>query len=188
MMHSLIGIVQAFWRLFVWWVVVQPWELGLLVRLGKHRHRLTPGIWFRIPYVDLIYKQSVRLRYTTMTPQTVTTRDGHTITMSGQLGYAIVDIDRLYDTLHQAENALRAMVQGAVAEYVHTHELWECSPNKVEDGAAAALDLTPFGLEFRTFQLTTFCRVRTYRLIMDTQEQVWEDLLNTRTDDSPRAA
>jgi hypothetical protein len=184
-MSAILDLFRAFWRLLIWWVVIQPWEMGLRVRLGKHRKRLTPGLWFRIPHVDTVYKQSDRLRYTTMTSQTVTTRDGHTLTMSGQLGYAITDIDRLYDTLHQAENALRSMAQGAVAKYVHDHELAECNPAAVEAGAAATLGLLAFGLEYRALQLTTFCRVKTYRFIMDNHENIWEDLLDTRKSDQP---
>ena len=138
-MSAIIDVLRSFWRLFIWWVVVQPWEQGIRVRLGKRRKRLSPGLSFRIPYVDVVYKQSVRLRYTTTTPQTVSSSDGVALTVSGQLGYLISDIDKLYDTLQQAENA----------------------------------------------QLTTFCRVKTYRFIMDNHENVWEDLLNTRVSDIP---
>lgn len=187
-MNAIIDILKSFWRLLIWWVVVQPWELGLRVRLGKERRLLRSGVHFRIPYVDAVYKQSVRLRWATMTPQTVTTRDGHTLTMSGQLGYRIVDIDRLYDTLHQAENAIRSIAQGAIAEYVHRHDFSECSPEHVSDGAAQTLSLARFGLAADRLQLTTFCRVKTYRMIMDHHENIWDDLLNTTMDDSPRPA
>lgn len=186
-MNAILDLLKAFWRLLIWWVVIQPWEMGLRVRLGKHRAILTPGLWFRIPYADAVYKQSDRLRFTTMTSQTVTTRDGHTLTMSGQLGYAIIDIDRLYDTLHQAENALRSMAQGAVARYVHSHDMAECNPAAIEAGAAAILNLRSFGLEYRALQLTTFCRVKTYRFIMDNHENIWEDLLDTRRPDGGSA-
>lgn len=182
-MNAILDLIKAFWRLLIWWVVIQPWEMGLRVRIGTHRKVLAPGLHFRIPYADAVYKQSDRLRYTTMTSQTVTTRDGHTLTMSGQLGYAITDIDKLYDTLHQAENALRSMAQGAVAKYVHGHELSECNPARVEEGAAATLGLGAFGLEYRALQLTTFCRVKTYRFIMDNHENIWDDLLDTRKSD-----
>lgn len=120
-------------------------------------------------------------------PQTNTTRDGHTITLAGQIGYRITDIDLLYDTLHQGENGVRSMAIGAIATYIHTHELHECAPIDVAEGASKALDLSKFGLLADRIQLTTFCRVKTYRLIQDSHENVWEDLLNTSHDDA-RAA
>lgn len=186
-MNAIIEILRSFWRLFVWWVVIQPWELGLRVRLGKHRTLLRPGLHFRIPYVDSVFKQSIRLRWTTLCSQTVTTRDGHTLTMSGQLGYEIADIDKLYDTLHQAENAIRSIAQGAVSRHVHANELSACRPQDVEAGASATMDLSQYGLTYRALQLTTFCRVKTYRIINDQHENIWDDLLDTRTDDTPKA-
>jgi hypothetical protein len=185
---SIVELLRSFWRLFIWWVVIQPWEEGIRVRLGKHRKRLHPGVSFRMPYLDAVYKQSNRLRWTTMTPQTVTTRDGHTLTVSGQLGYRITNIDTLYDRLHQAENGVRSIAQGAIAEYIHTHELNECRPHDVSNGALATLNLGHYGMEADRIQLTTFCRVKTYRLIMDHHENVWEDLLNTSRDDAPSSA
>ena len=183
-MTAIIDLLKSFWRLFIWWVVVMPWELAIRVRLGKRRQRLEPGLRFRVPYVDVIYKQSVRLRYATTMPQTLSTRDGFPLTISGQLGYAIVDIDKLYDTVQQGENAIRAMAQGAIARYVFEHELSECAPARIEKGVAGMLTLSDYGLEYHALQLTTFCRVKTYRLIMDNHENAWEDLLNTRLPDS----
>jgi hypothetical protein len=187
-MNAILEILRSFWRLLIWWVVVQPWEKGLRVRLGKKRRLLGPGLHFRIPYLDVVYKQSVRLRWTTMTSQTVTTRDSHTLTMSGQLGYEIANIETLYDSLHQAENAIRSLASGAVARYVHSHDLTECKPDIIELGAGALLDLEKYGLVYRSLQLTTFCRVKTYRLIMDHHENIWDDLLNTSSDDFKQAA
>lgn len=184
-MSAIIDLLRSFWRLFIWWFVVQPWQRAIRVRLGKQRKSFGPGLAFRIPYVDVVYKQSVRLRFATTTPQTVSTKDGHALTLSGQLGYRIVDLDKLYDTLQQGENAIRSIAQGAIAKYVFTHELAECSPAEVERAVAKGLHLGDYGLEYDVLQLTTFCRVKTYRLIMDNHENIWEDLLNTQVSDTP---
>lgn len=184
-MSAIIDLLRSFWRLFIWWFVVQPWESAIRVRLGKTRKRVGPGLHFRIPYADVVYRQSTRLRYATTMPQTVSTKDGFALTISGQLGYKIIDLDKLYDTVQQGENAVRAIAQGAIAGYVFEHDLAECSPVDVERGVASKLGLAEYGLEYAALQLTTFCRVKTYRLIMDNHENAWEDLLNTRTHDVP---
>ena len=183
-MNWFLEILRSFWRLFVWWVVILPWEEGIRVRLGKKRVRLHPGLRFRIPYLDTVYKQSNRLRWAVMMPQTVTTRDGHTLTVSGQLGYRITNIDTLYDTLHQAENGVRAVAQGAIADYIHGHELRECAPDAVAAGALGKLSLDSYGLAAERVQLTTYCRVKTYRFITDQHEGWSQDYLDTMRDDS----
>lgn len=184
-MNAILDLLKSFWRLFVWWVVIQPWEEGIRVRLGKDRKRLHPGLRFRIPYIDSVYKQSNRLRWATMMPQTVTSRDGITVTVSGQLGYHITDVDKLYDTLHQAENGIRSIAQGAIAEYVFRHDYSECSPEAIARGVKDSLGLEKYGIGAERVQLTTFCRVKTYRIINDQHENIWEDLLNTTRDDQP---
>ena len=184
-MNAIIELLRSFWRLFVWWVVIQPWEMGIRIRLGKRRTRLAPGLSFRIPYVDAVYRQSVRLRFTTLPPQTVTTQDGKTLTLAGVLGYSIENVDLLYDTLHQAEDGLRSLAQGAVAAYVHGHDLAECRPATIEERAADGLVLSRYGLSFYSLALTTYAQVRTYRIINDRLENIYEDLLNTRVSDVP---
>lgn len=183
-MTAIIDLLRSFWRLFIWWVVVNPWERAIRVRLGKHRTLLEPGLSFRIPYADQIFRQSVRLRFTTLYPQTVTTRDGQTLTIAGVLSYTITNVDRLYDTLQQAEEALRAMAQGAIADYVHGHRFEDCSPKDVERGSGKNLSLDDYGLGFDSLRLTTFARVKSYRFIMDSHQSTWEDLLNTRLPDT----
>jgi len=184
-MNAIIDLLRSFWRLFVWWVVIQPWEMGIRIRLGTRRTRLAPGLSFRIPFADAVYRQSVRLRFTTLPPQTVTTRDGKTLTMAGVLGYSIENVDLLYDTLHQAEDGLRSLTQGAIAGYVHEHAIAECAPALIEQRAADALVLSRYGLSFHSLVLTTYAQVRTYRIIMDRLENIYEDLLNTRVSDVP---
>lgn len=187
MLNWLAEILRSFWRLFIWWVVIQPWEQGLAVRSlpfrKQKRRRLTPGMKFRIPYVDAVFKQSTRLRFTTLRPQTLTTTDGHTITMSGVLGYSIRDIDRLYDTLHQAEDSLRSRAQSLAARYVVQHVLADCVATKVETAVERELQLEQYGLTLDSVRYTTWARPRVYRLIMDNQENIWEDALNTIHDD-----
>ncbi len=187
-MGAIVDLIRSFWRLFIWWVVILPWEEAVRVRLGRHRARLLPGLHFRIPYIDSVFKQSNRERWSTLTPQTVTTNDGHTLTLAGQLGYCITNVEVLYDTLQHAEAGVRSMAQGAIAEFVHRHRMVDCSPDNVAVGAAASLNLDSYGLEVVRLQLTTFCRVKTYRFIMDSHENIWEDLLNTSVDDKPKAA
>lgn len=184
-MSAIVNILRSFWRLFIWWVVIEPWELAIRVRLGRHRTRLSPGLSFRIPYIDHVYKQSVRLRFTTLPPQTVTSEDGHTLTMAGFLGYTIIDVDRLYDTLQQADGALSAVAQNEIAHFVQEHPLAECSPHDIEREASRGMALDKYGIGFDSLRLTTFARVKTHRLIMDSHIGVWDDLLNTRTHDMP---
>lgn len=180
MLNELINVVKAVWRLLVWWFVVLPWEDALRVRGGKKRRRYGPGLHFRVPYYDAVFKQSTRLRWASLPPQTLTTRDGATITLAGQIGYSIVDLDALYDTLQQGESAVQSLAAGLVARHVARLDRNECSTEKIEQGCV--LDLSKYGLRSDALQLTTFCFVKTLRIINDSHPHIWEDYLDTRND------
>src|SRR6267154_2769131 len=89
---AFIDLLLKFWALLIWWVVVEPWEKALRVRLGKRVVEFGPGIHFRFPYIDVIYRNSTRLHFTSLDPQTVTSQDGKTITFAGVFGYVIEDL------------------------------------------------------------------------------------------------
>src|SRR5688572_6848066 len=97
-------------NLFKWWVIVLPWERGIRVRMGKKTKELTAGIFFRIPYLDSVYVQPVRLMYVNFTPQTLTTKSGETITLALIVGYKINNISQLYNSVSAVEGAVSGMV------------------------------------------------------------------------------
>ena len=70
-MTEFIALLRTATEIFRWWVIVQPWESCLRVRLGRHVALLAPGVHWRIPYVDQAYRQSVRLRIAHLPTQTV---------------------------------------------------------------------------------------------------------------------
>lgn len=161
------------------WVVVQPWEQALRVRLGQRVTRLGPGLHLKVPVVDAIYRQSVRVRWCDLPVQTISTADGKTVTLSVVLGYQIADIERLYQTLHHAEATLRNLTLSAVAEAVHALPSSECTPHAIEDRVVRALDFERFGVADARISVTDFAFVRTFRLIQDTHWGSAGDVLNT---------
>ena len=169
-MNALLSLLSRFWALFIWWFTVAPWERTLRVRLGKHVTEFGPGLHFRLPHVDVLYRQTIRLHFTTIEPQTVTTQDGETITFAGVFGYSVDDLRTLYDTIQSPDTTLQALIHGAIAEYVCTHPLAECAPNVIEQAVMNEVDISKYGMKDPQLSITTYARVRTYRLIMDRHE------------------
>lgn len=185
-MQTFIDILDRFFAIFIWWAVIQPWEQGLLVRLGKSPRLLSPGLHFRIPYVDAIYRQAIRRRNSNFGPQTVTTSDGATLTISGTIAYSIKDILELYDRLHHPEDAIASTAQAAISGFVTARALADCTPPAICAACRSDLGLRKFGILVHDVSLTTFARVRTYRLITDTADPAtWGDVLDTNAPDRP---
>lgn len=165
------GVIEAIKGLFKsiqCWLIIAPWEQGIRVRFGKWVKKLDSGTHFKIPIFDRFYVQSVRLRITGLSKQTMTTLDGKTITMCGNVGYCIEDIVKLYNTIHHAEDTIHSMAKGAIAQYVSQHNIDECTPGIIEQKASDKLDLKKYGIDCGRIYIVEFAVVPTIRLIGDT--------------------
>lgn len=158
-------IFRQLGRLFIWLVVVAPWEQALRVRLGKRVKLLNAGVFLAIPFIDRIYRQSVRRRLRIVQPQTLTTRDRRQLCIGGAVGYTITDILKLYSSVHSPDETIAAMAQAAIAEYVATHDYDECRPELIEAHVVKQMDLDRYGLGESEFYITNFVSTKTYRFV-----------------------
>lgn len=149
------------------WVIIQPWESGLIVRNGKTIKKRNGGIYFKLPYFDSVYIQETRLRIVSLATQTITSADGKTVTLSGAIGYSINDIQKLYETLFHPETTIQNIAMANVSEFINSRKYNEISTKKIEDNALTELKLLNYGIDFSYFKLTNFAKVKTYRLIQD---------------------
>lgn len=167
-------LIQQLARALTWFFTVAPWEQALLVRFGKQTKVLGAGIYLRIPFVDRIFKQSVRRRINTIKAQTLTTSDGKVVTCSGAVGYQIGDLGKLYNTLESANMTIENEVSGIIAAYIGSRSLSECRSRELEAFVANKLDLSKYGLEGQEFYVQSFATSKTYRLITGEIGQSWQ--------------
>ena len=153
---------------FKWWIVVAPWEQAVRVRGGKHASLLGPGIHFRIPGLDWISRESVRLRTIDLGLQTISTLDGKTVTTSGYIRYKVGNLLKVMNSFHHPEDTLVDEAMGAIADHITVRELADLTPRGVGAAATAALGGTDgCGLTALEVKITDFASVRTYRLLQD---------------------
>lgn len=152
------------------WVIVQPWESGLIVRNGNKIRKVEKGIYFKIPYFDSVYVQETRLRVVSLPVQTLTSKDQKTITMNGAIGYIISDIEKLYKTLYHPETTISNITMSEVSDFIFTKAIDDITPASIEEKVLEKLNADDFGITFEYFRITNFAIVRTFRLI---QDQSW---------------
>ena len=162
-----IEFLEYIFNAFKIWVIVQKWESGLRVRKGKRIKLLKPGLHFKIPYFDSVYVQEVRLRIVSMPTQTITTKDGLTITLSAAIGYSITDIQKLYLTLFHPETTIKNMAMSYISDYISNNNYKDINLADIETSTNEHLKKLDYGIDFSYLKLTNFAQVRTYRLIQD---------------------
>lgn len=71
--------------------VIQQYEKGLIMRLGKYAGTHDPGLTFLIPFIDKLIKVDMRERVINVEPQQVITEDNVTVSVDAVVYYKIVD-------------------------------------------------------------------------------------------------
>ncbi len=166
-MQWLSQILSSLAQPLKWWVVVAPWEGALRIRLGKVAGELGPGIHFRVPFLDRLYIQSLRLRTISDTGQTMTTRDGKVVTIAIGIEYGIANLLRVYEGLANPEAVLMYRVQGIIADHVNKVDGNLLSPQTIEDAVLENLPIGEWGMDRLRLHVTSFAFVKTYRLLMN---------------------
>lgn len=166
-MELLNSIAAFFTKLLQWWFLVMPWEQALHIRKGNILKLRAAGIYFRIPFIDAVYIQTIRMRMVDTPMQTLSTKDGSTVTIKSVIGYSIQDIEKLYNTLYHPEMTLSSMAMGFIGEYVRDRPISEVTPESISKAVNNNFSEMPYGLKDLSIKVTTFAVVKTFRLIQD---------------------
>lgn len=90
--NKLVDFILSILRLFQAWTVVDQFEGGVRLRLGKYSGNLTPGFHLMIPgYVDRAMTVSMVPGNFGMEEQSLSTKDGVEIVISVAVKYRVVD-------------------------------------------------------------------------------------------------
>lgn len=149
------------------WVVVSPWELAVRVRCGKFTKTLQPGWHWRIPVLDEVILINTRLRLMNVPCQTITTRDGKTLTVSAMIGFCITDPETALKEFHAPADSCAALAMGEISKFIGEKTLAEIDKSEMEAAICAELVGTVKGIEFRHVHIIDFAAVKTIRLMQE---------------------
>ena len=158
-------LFQLLSRLLTWWVIVAPWERAIRLRFGKKQTELGAGIHLKVPLVHRVFVQNTRLLVIDTPNQTVTTADGRVVTLSAVVGYKIVDICQVFNSVQKPREVVNSLAMGAIAEYITSRGSAECTIPEIEADLTKRLHAENWGLEFGLVKITDFAFVKTYRFI-----------------------
>lgn len=153
-------IFEKFKGVFIWWVVIMPWEECLIVRNGKKIRRKQKGIHFKIPYIDRVFIKCTRTQVIQSAPQTITNIDGDNVTICVSVDYFISDLERLYNEALEPEQMLMGKLNNLVCLSIDQGRL-------VNNDLLDELNKDLFGLTATSINTITNSKTRTYRLIQD---------------------
>lgn len=87
MFEKLFDIIIHFLNDIMPFKVVNQWEKGILLRLGRFKRTVNPGLNFKIPFIDQIMSEPVITQTVNLKSQTVTSLDQKCIVLSSIVRY-----------------------------------------------------------------------------------------------------
>lgn len=125
MFDRLIDIFLQFLDLFKFWVVLDPFEQGVLLRLGNYEDVIGNGFHWILPFnIDNVLVDNVVPRTVNLGEQGLTTADGKTITVSAVVTAKISDIRKALLEVEHVDEALMDSCYATIGDLIVSHD-WD---------------------------------------------------------------
>jgi regulator of protease activity HflC (stomatin/prohibitin superfamily) len=168
MFDRLIDILVTVWRHLIPFVVIEPFEQAVLVRLGVYKRTLDPGFHWLLPFgIDVAYNEHVTPRTERLPSLGTTTSDGRALSYDVVVTYKISDIEKALLQVTDLKDAIADTCAGVIGTVLHG-ATWE---SVVSGDALKEVELAcrkrgwRWGVEIMAVQLCGVALVRNLRLI-----------------------
>lgn len=177
MLEKLIELAVSGWSHIAPFVVVDPYEGAGVLRLGKYDRTLENGFHWKWPLAERAVEITTCLTTMRLPPQSLTTKDGHSLVVSCVIKYEIKDVRAFITKIYDQKDALADTVMGAVSRYVRATgagDILSGQPDK-EIIAQVRDEVNQFGFKVHRITFVDLARAKSFRLL---QASVTKDIDN----------
>ena len=177
MLETLLRALERFGGWLLPWAVLDEYECGVLLRLGRFRRVLEPGWHWIIPFgVDHVILDNAVTATTVLSPQSLTTRDGVSVTLALVLTWRIRDAEKFLLRVEGRETVLQDAACALASAAVSTAEWHELAAAPFCDTLRADVRKRAFryGVEVEGVGFQSLARCESLRLWTDAKPEVIE--------------
>ena len=103
--------------------IVQPYQKGVIERLGRYQRTAQPGLTLIVPFIDSIKKEDMREQVVDVAPQEVITKDNVVVTVDAIVYFEATDPVKLVYNVADFYNAATKLAQTNLRNVVGEMEL-----------------------------------------------------------------
>ena len=107
-------------------LILTDYEAGIRVTWGKWNKVIASGLFWYIPLFQKIIYMDVQTQVVDLRGQSVHTKDGKHIIVSGAMQYSIKDVYKAVFNVQDVDKSLETLALGVLLEYVNYRTLEEC--------------------------------------------------------------
>lgn len=172
MFDKLIDLLTSSFHLMAFLTIIQPYEQGVRIRLGKFSEVLDPGLHWKAPFaIDYIHKEHVVPKTDRLSSMATTTVDGRAVAFDAVITYRINDIRKAALEVEDVRDSIADACAGVIGTAL-AGATWESiRTGEVADGLTTACRKRgwKWGIEIQAVQLTGISLVRNLRLSVSGQ-------------------
>lgn len=170
MFDKIVEFVVRFAELFYFWRIVDQWERGIVLRLGRAVRDAKPGVCWVWPLaIERVVVEDTYERPATLQVQSLTTADGVSVALSAVVVFKVQNARRVILKSGGHEEALLSVVPAVVATHV-TGANWEDLTSD-EFLATVTTDVRAeaksWGIRVQSVRFANLVRARTLRLLAE---------------------
>lgn len=168
MFDKLVDVLLNFLHLFKFWIVVQPYEQAVQLRLGHYQKVLTEGLHWLIPFgVDYCISEHIVPTTHSLGDESVTSQDGKSVGFHAVVTYRISNIQKatleVADSSHAVLDATCGEIGRVMRESTWAQMLQADLPERLT--SACRKRGWRYGIEILSVQLAGLALVRSIRLM-----------------------
>jgi regulator of protease activity HflC (stomatin/prohibitin superfamily) len=150
--------------------IIRDYEKAVLLRVGKYKRTINPGIHFKIPFFDEVLSQHVVVTTLSLPPQSLYTKDRQNVVVKGLVKYRIADVKTFLLEVYDAQDAISDMTQSIIKNIIMDKSLVECTDSEIDNTLTkkSRVEARKWGVEIQQVTLTDLAPIRSFRLINDT--------------------
>ena len=107
-------------------LILTDYEAGIRVTWGKWNKVIASGLFWYITLFKKIIYMDVQTQVVDLRGQSVHTKDGKHIIVSGAMQYSIKDVYKAVFNVQDVDKSLETLALGVILEYVNNRTLEEC--------------------------------------------------------------
>jgi regulator of protease activity HflC (stomatin/prohibitin superfamily) len=170
MFDRLLDIVVALWESLMPFVILDPYEGGIMLRLGSFRRELVGGkLYWRIPWADRVIPVNVVPRTERLTGLATTTSDGHAVGFDAVVTYQISDLKKAVLEVDDMKDVIADSCAGIIGTELSNATWQDILHGKTVEGLTAACRKRGWrwGVEILQVQLTGVATVKNFRVSLN---------------------
>jgi len=169
MISQIIELLKSLGVSAAFGVVIDPWQAGVILRLGKFNRKLDVGFHWKIPFFETAIVQNTATTTTVLSAQSITAPDGIVYTVEGVVKWSVSDIRPFSCDIWDGENVIIDSAKSAMADIISNNGAKDIG-NQV--AIKARNSLRKYGIAVDTVTITTLAPVRCFRIISDNAKQM----------------